>query len=208
MNAREKILSRIRMKTGHTENPETGRSRIRLPRPDYGPGRETGGVDQFVTMLERVHGTWTRLDRMVQVPGAVGDCLQEFGCHRGIVAAPHPVLESLDWAHLEIEYRRAVKEDEVSVTLAFAGIAETGTVVLVSSPRSPVTLNFLPEMNIVVLRETSLVLTMEDFWPRVKSQPRAINFITGPSKTADIEQTIVYGAHGPRKFHVLIIRDS
>ena len=196
------------MNTRPAGNLETGRSRIRLPRPDYGPGRATDGVEQFITMLERVHGTWTRLDRMAQVPGAVRDCLRAVGNHRRIVAAPDPVMESLDWAHLEIEHRRAVKEDEVSVTLAFAGIAETGTVVMVSSSRSPVTLNFLPEMNIVVLREISLVPTMEDFWPLVEPQPRAINFITGPSKTADIEQTIVYGAHGPRRFHVLIIRDG
>jgi L-lactate dehydrogenase complex protein LldG len=76
---------------------------------------------------------------------------------------------------------------------------------MVSSPDSPVTLNFLPEVNIVVLLVKRLVSTIEQFWPMIGEHPRAINFITGPSKTADIEQTIVYGAHGPKRFHVILV---
>ncbi|MCY3768097.1 MAG: lactate utilization protein [Gammaproteobacteria bacterium] len=208
MNAKEQILSRIRKHKNHAGDPVTERSGIRLPRPDYGPGVEVGGVRQFTQMLEMVHGTWAALDTVEEVPGAVRAYLLESGGPRRIVASPDPVVESLDWAGLEIEHRRANREDEVSVTMAFAGIAETGTVAMVSSSRSPVTLNFLPEIHIVILKEPSLVPMMDDFWPLVESSPRAINFITGPSKTADIEQTIVYGAHGPKRFHVLIIRSG
>ena len=92
--------------------------------------------------------------------------------------------------------------------MAFAGIAETGTLVMVSSKQSPVNHHFLPEFNIAILRQSKLVDTMESLWPLIGEHPRTINLITGPSKTADIEQTIVYGAHGPRTLHIILVRDA
>ena len=102
----------------------------------------------------------------------------------------------------------------LTIVPAFAGIAETGTLVTASGPDHPVTLNLLPDTHVVVLREADIVSGYEDVWDRLRTRfgkdrmPRTVNTITGPSRTADIEQKIEMGAHGPRRLHILVIDDA
>ena len=94
--------------------------------------------------------------------------------------------------------------------MAFAGIAETGTLALVSGPANPTTLNFLPDNHIVVLRKEDVVADYESVFAMLRTAygkggaPRTLNFVTGPSRSADIEQTLLLGAHGPRRLHIVI----
>ena len=86
--------------------------------------------------------------------------------------------------------------------------AETGTLLLVSGAERPTTLNFLPDTHVVVLHRHQIVGPYEAAWDRLRAEgpmPRTVNFVSGPSRTADIEQTIVMGAHGPRRLHVIIV---
>ena len=93
-------------------------------------------------------------------------------------------------------------------------VAETGTLVLLSGPDNPTTINFLPETHIVVLRAHDIVGPYEAAWNALReiygerSLPRTVNLISGPSRTADIEQTIIMGAHGPKRLHVVIVADD
>ena len=130
--------------------------------------------------------------------------------------APSPDLDRYDWSgHKMLALRRGRGEarDQVSITGAFAGIAETGTLVTASGPDHPVSLNLLPDTHIVVLREGDIVGGYEDVWARLRARygksgmPRTVNTITGPSRTGDIEQTIELGAHGPRRMHIVVVRD-
>ena len=99
----------------------------------------------------------------------------------------------------------------LSVTGAFAAVAETGTLMLVSGPEHPTTLNFLPDTHIVVLERNAVVGTYEEAWDRLRAAtggaplPRTVNFVTGPSRTGDIEMQIELGAHGPRRLHILLV---
>ena len=105
---------------------------------------------------------------------------------------------------------RAEAIDAVSLTPCFAAIAETGTLMLISGAVTPTTLNFLPDTHIVVVNANQVVATYEDGWDRLRTgggMPRAINFITGPSRTGDIEQRIELGAHGPRRLHIILVDD-
>jgi L-lactate dehydrogenase complex protein LldG len=83
---------------------------------------------------------------------------------------------------------------------------------LVSGPETPSTLNFLPETHVVVVRASQIVGGYEDAWARLraamKAMPRTVNFITGPSRSGDIEQTLQLGAHGPRRLHVVLVNDD
>jgi L-lactate dehydrogenase complex protein LldG len=97
------------------------------------------------------------------------------------------------------------------VTAAFAAIAETGTLMALSGPDSPTTLNFLPDNHVVILRASQVMGAYEDGWDKLRrtgALPRVVNFITGPSRTGDIEQKILLGAHGPRRLHIILIEDT
>jgi L-lactate dehydrogenase complex protein LldG len=130
--------------------------------------------------------------------------------------APSPELDRYDWSGqkmLTLRRGRGEARDQVSITGALAGIAETGTLVMASGPDHPVSLNLLPDTHVVILREDDIVGGYEDVWVRLRARygkngmPRTVNTITGPSRTGDIEQTIELGAHGPRRMHIVMVRD-
>ena len=82
---------------------------------------------------------------------------------------------------------------------------------LLSGPDNPVTLTFLPEHHLVVIPADAVHGDMERALARLRAihgkgeMPRTVNFVSGPSRSADIEQTILLGAHGPRALHVLVV---
>ena len=94
---------------------------------------------------------------------------------------------------------------------AFGAIAETGTLVLTSGSDNPTTLNFLPDNHLVVVDVNDVVGDFETIVGRLRRHfgerqlPRLVNLITGPSRSADIEQTLILGAHGPRRLHVILV---
>ena len=146
------------------------------------------------------------------MPAAVADYLAAQNLPGSVIMAPHPELQAIPWSTrplLEIREGRARGTDAVSVQHGFAGIAETGTLMLPSAPERPVTLNLLAETEIVVLRTSAIVGAYEEAWDRLRAEelgamPRNVMLITGPSRSADIEQTLELGAHGPRRLHVVL----
>ena len=119
----------------------------------------------------------------------------------------------MPWAATALEIARGPSEgdDLNAVSAAFAAVAETGTLALVSGPDNPTTLNFLPDNHFVVVFAADVVADVESVFARLKAAygagalPRTVNFITGPSRSADIEQTLLLGAHGPRRLHVVVV---
>ena len=210
VSSRDSILGKIRDRIGASDDVSPG-AIPQPPAPEYEVNFSDDKVASFISRLEAVHGTVSRVSDLEEVPKTVNSYLAELDPAKAvnaIVVSTNPLLADLDWMPLQVEARAADRKDRVSVTLAFAGIAETGTVAMVSGAQSPVTPSFLPEVNIVVLLESTMLSTLEELWPKVEQQPRVINLITGPSKTGDIEQTIVYGAHGPRQFHVILVDEA
>ncbi len=209
--AREAIFRRIRQSLGRTDRgappPSSWRAALES---DVRPRLDREPVDNFVHKLESVSGTVQRIDSSSSLIDALAEHLDRHRLGTRLSAAEYPVLAGIEWpAEWEIHTGPARGDDRVSVTGAFAGVAETGTVVILSSPESPTTLNFLPDDHIVVLRSEQIVAHLEDVWQRLREHtpglPRTVNLITGPSRTADVEQTIQLGAHGPRRFHVILI---
>ena len=151
-----------------------------------------------------------------EVPAEVAAYLARNNLPAEAAMAPSPQLDGYDWASqkmLSLRRGRGEGSDQVSITGAFAGIAETGTLVMASGPDHPVTLNLLPDTHIVVLRESDIVGGYEDVWARLRARygkdrmPRTVNTITGPSRTGDIEQAMELGAHGPRRMHIVVVRE-
>lgn len=120
-----------------------------------------------------------------------------------------PPLAELAWpATLARRTDAACKDTVAAVSLAFAGIAESGTLVMRSGADSPITHNFVPEFHVIALRLADLVANQEAVWARLRecgAMPRALNLIAGPSRTGDVEQTIQIGAHGPRALHIVLV---
>lgn len=206
--ARDQILNRIRQSLGRGELDDSQQSVLdKRITPSYEQLRVTGGmVDHFEKKLTAVHGEFQRVAEDGIVP-AIADYLK--ANDYGTRLAVSPALQSLPWPkEWEIVFGATRGDELVGVTPCFTAVAETGSVVLLSSPESPTSLNFLPDHHIVLVRADQLVGYLEDVWPLLRGQgepPRTVNFITGPSKTADIEQTIQYGAHGPRTIRVLFV---
>ncbi len=168
----------------------------------------------FVRRLEAEFGSVARVPDADAVPGAVADYLAAQNLPTTLVMAPHPELREIPWSArplLTIREGRAEATDLVSVQHAFAAIAETGTLMLPSAPERPTTLNLLADTEIVVLRASRLVGAYEEAWDMLRaelgSMPRNVMLVTGPSRSADIEQTLELGAHGPRQLHVVLIED-
>jgi L-lactate dehydrogenase complex protein LldG len=223
MSARSQILDGIRRSLHRGELAGDARATVdqRLAAPPRGPSVARAQLPQpekvalFCQWAEANNATVARVSAP-DVPAEVTGYLARNNLPASAAMAPSPQLDGYDWASqkmLSLRRGRAEASDHVSITGAFAGIAETGTLVMASGPDHPVTLNLLPDTHIVVLREADIVGGYEDVWIRLRQHygkdgmPRTVNTITGPSRTADIEQTIELGAHGPRRLHILIVRE-
>ena len=198
-----------------------------------------GRIELFVAMAEAVQTTVARISSDADIPAEVARYLAAENLPAELVVAPDQSLDAIPWGTrplLQVRRGRAEPQDAVSLTPCLAGIAETGTLMLVSGPGTPSTLNFLPDTHIVVLHAGQVIASYEDGWDLLRSRrrndpppragevdrpmggpeggntgpalPRTVNLITGPSRTGDIEQRIQLGAHGPRRLHVVVVEDA
>ena len=216
--ARERILARIRAAQGragarptHEEVEaveETIRRRARGPLPFV----EADLVARFRARAESLQSTTDLVPALADVPAAVARYLARFDLpSRGCVS---PQVADLGWsdAGLALEVRGAVDADPIGVTGVFAALAETGTIMVVSGPDTPATTSLLPETHIAIVPASRIVPYMEEAFALARAElgelPRLVNFISGPSRTGDIDQTIVLGAHGPYRVHLIIVADG
>ena len=208
MSARAEIFARIRSRV--RGDAAAADARLAARRINLIPERGKASLDAFEAMAREASATVARVRNAAEVPGAIADYLRRENLPARAAIAPDPWLAGLDWKRSLLETRpgRADPADEVSVTPALAAVAETGTLVLTSGPGTPTTLNLLPETHIVVVRRDQVVGAYEDAVKRVRAagaMPRTVNFITGPSRSADIEQQLQMGAHGPRRLHIVVV---
>jgi L-lactate dehydrogenase complex protein LldG len=171
-------------------------------------------LDLFQAMAEEAAATVVRLGSPDEIPAAVAGYLASENLPAEIRLAPDAELQALPWSDrplLTVTTGISNGSDAVSVTRALGGVAETGTLALVSGAATPTTLNLLPDAHIVVLSADAVVGSYEEIWAALRARfgdgvmPRTLNFITGPSRSADIEQKLQMGAHGPRRLHILLV---
>lgn len=179
------------------------------PRPAFDASPQAV-LERFRVKSEQSSSTVDVVASEADVPAAVARYLSAMRLSASAVA--WPALAGLDWAAagLAVEARGARDADLVGITGCFCAVAETGTLMLCSSPESPAATSLLPETHIAVVHAGRIVAGMEEAWMLARSEfgalPRAVNFISGPSRTGDIEQTIVLGAHGPYRVHLVIVQ--
>jgi L-lactate dehydrogenase complex protein LldG len=218
MSAREDILARVRANLGVKADDAARRelaratvaARAQGPRPVV-DGDPASLAERFAAKSAAMSSTVERLNSMAEVPAAVARYLA--GLKLGTAVVCWPSLAGLDWAGagLDAAARAANGDDPVGVTGCFCAIAETGTLMLLSGPETAATTSLLPETHIAVVPVSRIVPAMEEGFMLLRNErselPRAVNFVSGPSRTGDIEQTIVLGAHGPYRVHLILVAD-
>lgn len=214
MNARDDIFGRLRLRLNRPKrDADVVRRAMRehLERCAQGPRPIQHGdlLEQFCRRAEALSSTVEKVVNVEAVPAAVARYLSGNGLSMTCVCWPQ--LAGLPWrrAGVAIEARSAVDADFVGITGAFCAIAETGTLMLCSAAATPATVSLLPETHVAIVAAGRIVRGMEEAWQLARTElgelPRAVNFVSGPSRTGDIELTIVLGAHGPYRVHVVVV---
>jgi L-lactate dehydrogenase complex protein LldG len=222
MSARDAVLGKIRRAlapaASDAERRRAVQARLSAHSANLVPARgrldPAARVELFCRMAEKVSASVRRLASRDDIPAAVADHLRRHNLPAEFRMGEDPGLHALPWErapHLARHVGPSDGRDAVSVSRAFAGVAESGTLVLLSGPDNPTTLNFLPDTHIVVVEAGDIEGDYEIVWRRLRAcygegvMPRTVNLVTGPSRSADIEQTLILGAHGPRALHILVI---
>ena len=221
MSARDEIFASIRrsLGVGPVDAPRRDTVAARLAQapvgivPRRGQGEAAERLATFKSEAERVQATVAEVATAADVPAEIARFLRENNLPATLRFGDDARLAAMPWAATALEIARGPSEgdDPSAVSAAFAAVAETGTLVLFSGPDNPTTLNFLPDNHLVVLFAADVVADAESVFARLKAVygagalPRTVNFITGPSRSADIEQTLLLGAHGPRRLHIVVV---
>jgi L-lactate dehydrogenase complex protein LldG len=220
--ARDIVLGRIRtaLYVSKTDNARANAVRERLdehPRGTIPARASVRGQDAIALFAEMLTGQGAELVRAAtpeEVVHAIANYLASNELPLALRLSEEPVLTALPWVlapSIALNFGAAAPSDTASLARALVGAAETGTLVMVSGLGNPTTLNFLPETHMVLINGRDIVGSYEDAWDLLRglygagTLPRTVNFISGPSRTADIEQTIVRGAHGPKRLFVIVL---
>ena len=219
--ARDAVLGRVRKAlsaTGDRAKANTEAERY-MDAHAHGP-RPAMPADLLVRFMKRATDMESTVERVADrtaIPAAVVRYVDALDLpppiasqksHKGVC---WPEFADLDWkgTGLDIEVRPTLGHDRLGITGAFCAIAETGTLVVLSGADTPTATTLLPDTHIAVVRADRIVSGMEEAFALVRFErgqaPRAINMISGPSRTGDVEQTIVLGAHGPFRVHILVV---
>ncbi|MEJ2478776.1 MAG: LUD domain-containing protein [Acidihalobacter sp.] len=212
--AKAAILARLRASLG---DPDTRREGVeqRLGASGRGPAPAVGEdlTADFIARIEAASATVARVRDGDAVVAEVVAYLEQRELPPRLLLAGDPRLQGLAWPQtMQIDSGVAAPDHLVCLSAAYAGIAETGSLALLSGAATPTGLNFLPDHYLCLLRAGDIVGRIDDLWMRLRAEgramPRALNLITGPSRTADVEQTIQLGAHGPRSLHVILLEEG
>ncbi len=214
--ARQAIFSRIRKAQNRPAEPtpaELAQVSDYLGHHEAGPQPDLGSdlVGRFRAQALRTSQTLDEVAGLDDVPAAAARYIDSIGVPKSAIAWQS--LTALPWqaSGIRVDFRPPVDKDLVGITGCFCAVAETGTLMLLSGADTFASAALLPETHIAMVPVSRVVGSIEDAFALAKKErgelPRATNFISGPSRTGDIEQTIVLGAHGPYRVHVILVRD-
>ena len=218
--ARDAVLARVRTALGKND----GRGDARAAAESYvaahaqgpRPAMPSDLVARFIQRATDMESTVERIGDRSEIAPAVARYIDALvlppaiDAQRSKAGVCWPEFADLEWsrAGLAIEPRPTMGQDRLGITGTFCAVAETGTLVVLAGADSPTATALLVDTHVAVVRAERIVSGMEEAFALIRRErgglPRAVNFISGPSRTGDIEQTIVLGAHGPFRVHILV----
>jgi L-lactate dehydrogenase complex protein LldG len=217
-----------------TGRPDRPQERLQVLRRELSE-RWRENLERFGHEFERVGGVLHRVRAAAEVPETIASLARERGLRRvvtwpgatlglevspalgtrGLEATTMPDVEVLPPERARL--RELAAAADLGITGADVAIAETGTLVVVSGAGRPRSTSLLPPCHVAVFDRGALVesllqmgLVLEAWHDGAEPTWRgaAINFITGPSRTADIELTLTRGVHGPKEVHAVFVEDG
>ena len=218
MSARDRILSKINRQVAQGA-PEARAQSVRdrltkpkqtAPRPSQSHSEHAATVEQFAARATAADATVSHISSFDELPTALSNELRQRNIGQMVRMGDDPALAALDWRALEISHGKGRIDEPATLSVAPMATAETGTLGLISGPNNPVTLTFLGETHFVAIRASDITPGMEEMWAKFRASgadPRTINLVTGPSRSADIGQQLQLGAHGPIALHIFIVGD-
>lgn len=216
MSARNRILTKItrQVAVGAPEarakavNDRLATPTQTAPRPSQSRSIDSEMIDQFAAKATAADATVSRISSLDELPTALSHELRQRNMGQMVRMGDDPALAGLDWSGLEISQGKGRIDEPATLSVAPMATAETGTLGLLSGPNNPVTLTFLGETHFVAIRAEDITPGMEEMWAKFRASgadPRTINLVTGPSRSADIGQQLQLGAHGPVALHIFIV---
>lgn len=209
MNDRAVILERL--KSANATRERTPHPGAAVP-PKAGSLTGKARLDRFIDQATAQYASIAEIGSLDDLPAHLSALLRGQNLPAECVIAP--MLAGLAWSEGAVSVREgaALTSDMVGVSLAYAAAAETGTVMMIADGATPTSINFVPDVEVIVVSKADIEAGVEGCWEKLrgwkgqgKPMPRAVNFITGPSRTADVEATMVLGAHGPRRLHLVLM---
>jgi len=219
--SRDAILAKVKASLGERNRADEATRReavlTRLKAHPQGvvPASQDGGhgiVAQFIKKATEAAASVETVRRN-EVAQAVTKFLRDHNLPQSLRSGDDPRLKNIVWpaGSPQILSGPSDGSDLSGLSHAFGGVSETGTLILLSGPDNPTTVNFLPENHIVLVEASDLEANYEAIWARLRTRtggamPRTVNMVTGPSRSADIEQTLILGAHGPVRLHIIVVQ--
>lgn len=219
MNGRDIILSRLRdarhASTHASRDDSLARTKIRQKLTNRSPTGPVPAMRQerdarithFARKAKSASAEVLRVENLSELPGLLREALRSRNLPPALRMGDEPVLGGLDWTGFETSRGPGRLDEPATISRAAFGVAETGTIVLLSGAENPITLALLGEHHYAVLRESDVVCTYEEVWNQMRKDgldPRTVNLVTGPSRSADIEQKLELGAHGPISLTIIL----
>lgn len=205
-SAREAVLRRIRAALGRDRLPEGVPEALAAGMGR--PARHCRPAADFPAALEAAGCTWTRVPTRVEARAAL-DRYRRDNAIQQVVALPS--LPRGFWPDAADPGATVAPQGSLAVGWAVLGVAETGSLLVHGATPGEAAGWVLAEHLALILDASAVVPGLEHAWDRLRRErplPWAVSFITGPSRTADVEQTLQIGAHGPRRVHVLLLEDA
>jgi len=210
--AREEILNRVRTAlSGRDRAPASPLPPTMLVAPRVA-GDVNAEIDLLIAEIGKLGGRAQRISGREELHSALCDLvrsesvkkvtlwqtreLRDFGLE-GAFASQGVEIVAHD------ADKRTLAECDLGVTGADAALPETGTLVLRAAPEHPQLASLLPRVHLAIVRPTALRPDLHQVLEEIKGDPR-VHFISGPSRTADIEKTLAIGVHGPKTLYVWV----
>jgi len=214
MTSREQILTSIRSALGRTAGqsvPPLPQPVLRVPYSDH-----KALVDTFVQSLEKLAGKAIVVRAAADVVPALAKILEG----KRLVASNASYLENCGIRALPnlqtgftdpAAWREACATADIGITSVDYALASTGTFVMLASQQEARLESLLPPVHIAVFPRSRIVANLDallGLLPLPAEQTSSMVLITGPSRTADIEQILIRGVHGPGEVYAVIVEEN